>query len=248
MFTFYLGTHEPSWLGRTDVPLFVSARRLARQKRLPRAICRWALDSGGFSELSLYGAWRTTPGDYVTQVRRYQDEIGGLEWAAIQDWMCEPVMLARTGLDIPTHQALTIQNYEDLLAKAPEIPWVPVLQGWDTDDYLRHADAYDRRGHDLPALPRLGVGTVCRRQKAAEVDEVLRCLAGVGAQVHAFGFKKPGLLRSGHLLRSSDSLAWSYNARKNPGILPHAHKHCGNCLEFALRWRTRLVADLSICE
>jgi hypothetical protein len=32
-------------------------------KGLPRT--GWALDSGGFSELSLYGGWRTTPEEYV---------------------------------------------------------------------------------------------------------------------------------------------------------------------------------------
>jgi hypothetical protein len=52
---FYLGTHLPSWLGSVPVPLFVSHRRLARSARLPVARTRWALDSGGFSELAGYG-------------------------------------------------------------------------------------------------------------------------------------------------------------------------------------------------
>jgi hypothetical protein len=50
--------------------------------RLPRAAAGWALDSGAaFSELSLFGEWRTTPRQYVAAVRRYDDEIGKLEWA-----------------------------------------------------------------------------------------------------------------------------------------------------------------------
>lgn len=61
----YLGTHETSWLRSAGVPLFISHRRLARLKRtLPVAIAPWALDSGGFSELSLYGGWKTTPSEY----------------------------------------------------------------------------------------------------------------------------------------------------------------------------------------
>jgi hypothetical protein len=56
-----------------------------------------ALDSGGFTELRLHGGWRTTAAEYVTVVRRYRDQIGCLEWAAPQDWMCEPFMLAKTG-------------------------------------------------------------------------------------------------------------------------------------------------------
>lgn len=62
----YLGTHETSWLRSAGVPLFISHRRLARLKRtLPVAIAPWALDSGGFSELSLHGGWKTTPSEYV---------------------------------------------------------------------------------------------------------------------------------------------------------------------------------------
>lgn len=82
MISFYLGTHMPNWLETAGVPLFISHRRLSGRRSLPRAAHGWALDSGGFSELSLYGEWRTTPEEYVTAVRRYDTEIGRLEWAA----------------------------------------------------------------------------------------------------------------------------------------------------------------------
>ena len=49
---FYLGTHQTGWLAKLDVPLFVSRRRLATLRKLPRAVGSWALDSGGFTELS----------------------------------------------------------------------------------------------------------------------------------------------------------------------------------------------------
>src|SRR4051812_47676641 len=92
---FYLGTHEPSHLATARVPLFVSHRRLSRLKTLRPAAQVWALDSGGFSELSLYGEWRTTAAEYVAAVRRYDEEIGQLEWAAPMDMMCEAAMLAK---------------------------------------------------------------------------------------------------------------------------------------------------------
>ena len=86
---FYLGTHQPAWLRTADVPLFVSHRRLVGRRNLSdlRACCSWALDSGGFSELSLYGEWRTEPFEYVQWVKGYDLEIGNLDWAAPQDWM-----------------------------------------------------------------------------------------------------------------------------------------------------------------
>ena len=111
---FYLGTHQPNFLATAGVRLFVSHRRLAARKTLPRAAAGWALDSGGFSELSLYGDWRTTARDYNAAVRRYDDEIGKLEWAAIQDDMCEWEVLARTGLSIPEHQRRTVDSLCEL--------------------------------------------------------------------------------------------------------------------------------------
>jgi hypothetical protein len=92
---FWLGTHQPGWLARLDVPLFASHRTLRDRRRLPRAIAPWALDSGGFTELTLHGRWRTIPGEYAEAVARYASEVGRLAWAAPQDWMCEPAMLAR---------------------------------------------------------------------------------------------------------------------------------------------------------
>src|SRR5262245_17913604 len=75
---YFLGAHRPQWLAMSEQPLFVSHRVLRARRRLPRAKTRWALDSGGFTELSIYGEWRTTAKTYAQAVRRYRDEIGNL--------------------------------------------------------------------------------------------------------------------------------------------------------------------------
>lgn len=107
---FFLGFHHPHQLAHAGVPLFVSHRRLVTMKTLPRAIAPWALDSGGFTELAMHGRWTVTAQDYARAVARYRDEIGSLDWAAPQDWMCEPVMLAKTGLTVDEHQRRTIAS------------------------------------------------------------------------------------------------------------------------------------------
>ena len=91
-----------------DVPLFVSRRRLARYTRLPIACTDWALDSGGFSELSLFGHWTITPEQYASEVRRYHEEVGRLQFASAMDWMCEPAILEKTGLRVEQHQGRTV--------------------------------------------------------------------------------------------------------------------------------------------
>lgn len=159
-----MGTHRPHWLRLTDVPLFVSRRALAPYRTLPRALGPWCLDSGGFTELSTYGEWRTSAAQYAAEARRFSDKVGSLRWAAIQDWMCEPIMIhggtmncrrvPGTHLSIKEHQRRTVRSLLDLRSLAPDMPWTPVLQGWNPDgDYEAHWEMYHAAGVDLEAEP-----------------------------------------------------------------------------------------------
>lgn len=244
--TFYLGAHHPHWLGLTAVPLFVSHRRLDGRRTFPRALGPWALDSGGFTELSLHGRWTVPAKDYAAAVIRYRDEVGGLAWAAPQDWMCEPVMLARTGLKVAEHQRRTIESVMEL--RSLGAPVIPVLQGWGMGEYFDHLEQYDRAGIDLRREPIVGVGTVCRRQNTMTASVLMRQLAHEGLRLHGFGFKMTGLRSCADALASADSLAWSYHARREPVRFEcrgMGHKNCANCLPFALEWRDDLLASLS---
>lgn len=243
-FRFFLGTHMPSWLAKTDVPLFVSHRRLQGRKTLPEALGPWALDSGGFTELSMFGEWRTRSADYVMAVRRYRDEIGRLEWASPQDWMCEPWIVAKTGLTVAEHQRRTVDNYLALRDLDATLPFVPVLQGWALDDYKRHIDAYTDAGIDLTAERPVGVGSVCRRQHTSQIDHVVSTLAGYGLDLHGFGVKTSGLRAYGPHLFSADSMSWSFRGRNvhPPTCGSTSHVSEANCMSFALAWRKRLLS------
>lgn len=234
--TFYLGTHMPSWLERVDFELFVSHRRLMNRKTLPKARTSWALDSGGFSELSMFGEWRTTPVEYVEATRRYDNEIGHLDWAAPMDWMCEPFMLAKTGLTVADHQARTVDNFLTVqdLWDGIECPFMPVLQGWTLADYHRCVDLYSAAGVDLMDYPVVGIGSVCRRQATDEIGRIVRSLSHLA--LHGFGVKLTGLQRYSNYLNSADSMAWSFRGRHVKGCSP-SHQNEANCLRFAAAWR-----------
>lgn len=251
-FTFYLGTHEPSWLARSSVPLFVSFRRLARRVSLPRAVVPWMLDSGGFTELQMYGRWSVSPRRYAAAVCRYQRLIGNLVAAAPQDWMCEPIVIkggrvgplvfAGTGLSVLEHQRRTVANFVKLSRLAPSVPWMPVVQGWCVDDYLRCVGMYEAAGVSLASFPVVGVGSVCRRQATTEAAEIFEALHSLGLKLHGFGLKTAGLPACAPFLASSDSLAWSTDARYSAPLPGHSHKNCANCYPYALSWRDRVIA------
>jgi hypothetical protein len=239
--TFYIGTDNPAWLKRYEGPLFVSRRRLQRYKTLPVAVGRWACDSGGFTEIHKYGEWRLTSKEYAGMVTRYADEIGNLDWAAPQDWMCEPSAVEATGLTPAIHQKNTVANFLDLRQRLGSII-VPVLQGWEHDDYLRCVAMYEKAGVDLTKEATIGLGSVCRRSADDEISAIIASLYPL--RLHGFGMKSAAFVRNADRLVSADSLAWTWKARRGIG-LPECngkHKCCKNCYPFAVKWRDSFLA------
>ena len=262
----YTGTHMPGWLwsGQADFPLFVSHRRLCRYKRLRPALVQCAIDGGGYSELSLFGEWRTSPREYAGAVARYDAELGPgrLEWAAPQDWMCEPHITAKTGLTAAEHQRRTVANFLELTGLWPQFsdedsPFMPVLQAapGDADGYLECAAMYEAAGVRLADFPVVGVGTVCRIQDTALIGRVARALRPLDLALHWFGVKMTGLPgiwppeESADSLTSFDSMAWSYEARRMPRLPGCSHSgNCANCPVAAGRWRSRVLAAVDALE
>ncbi len=231
---FLLGTHRPNWLHpgsrerRPAGPCFVSVRALTKQRAgfadpdsrsaFPPCDVRFSIDSGGFTQITQRGQYDKSPAEYVAQVRALAAQTGTLDWAAIQDWMVEDAALKRTGLTVEEHQRRTVQSYLDLTELAPEVRWLPVLQGRTVADYLAHLDMSRAAGVCLGVMTRVGVGSVCRRQGTKEIVELLRELAARGLRLHGFGVKSNGLRLAAEHLASSDSLAWSSGARyRDPG-------------------------------
>lgn len=245
---FWLGIHHANWLSKVNVPTMVSHRVLAGRKTLPRASAPWFKDSSGFTELGLHGRYETSARDYAAETKRQDQEIGALAHAAIQDWMCEPKMVQKTGLTIAEHQQRTITSWFDLNELEPDLPWLPVLQGWAPDDYLRHIGMWQAAGVDLFSLPLVGLGTVCKRQDTVPAARLVGMLSRTGLKLHGFGFKITGIVRAGSWLASGDSMAWSLRARYPDGgrcASVRNHKNCANCLPYALKWRNALMDRLS---
>lgn len=234
------------------VPLFLSHVLLSKYRKIPKSVTTWGLDSGGFTQLGrhLDGWSRGCEEPYVEAVARYMT-AGGLEWVSPQDWMCEPQMLRDRS--IAEHQERTVANYLRLTELAPEFPWAAVVQGFGVDDYHRCVDLYASAGVDLATHPRVGIGSVCRRQHTDEIVQVVSSVVSRGIALHGFGVKMQGLQKMTGLLASADSMSWSIDARRTPVLMPgHSHGaktlNCSNCPTYALAWRARLLDLLHSSE
>ncbi len=200
---YFLGTHQPGWLRKTTVPLFVSYPRLLQYQDLPRSQTDWALDSGGFTQLLKHGRWTTSPSEYADTVRRLAKEVGRLKWASIQDWLCAPASLHSTGLSVLVHQRRTVDSLYRLRSIAPDVRWLPILQGWTPSSYLDHLGMYRAAGFALERERLVGVGSLAQRQQAPALIETLAALHDAGLNIHAFGLSIAGLSKARRYIASS---------------------------------------------
>ena len=242
---FFLGIFEPYWLAHCDFPLMVARQRLFRpgdhRRPLPRARHRWVLDSGGFTQLHKHGRYPFTADQYVREIKTLDNEVGNLAWASPMDWMCEAGALSQTGLTVREHQRRTVANFLDLRQRLGRLV-IPVLQGWEHDDYLRCSDLYQAAGVDLSQAPVVGLGSVCRRNATDDIVSIIPSLSGLN--LHAYGVKGHPLRQTHNILVSADSMAWSYRARRGGRHPDCKHRRCNNCRKFAALWRENLLTTL----
>lgn len=211
---FFVGLWKPQHAARFS-HCMVSANTL-RTRKSDFAVNDWVMDSGAFTEISTHGDYRSTPEEYGDVVLRWRS-CGRLVAAVGQDYMCEPWILERTGKTIREHQLLTVDRYDALVRYiGGRAPIMPVLQGYEPAEYVRHVLDYGAR---LAFGSWVGVGSVCKRNASPRaIEDVLLAIyrARPDLRLHGFGIKLTSLtsdvVRS--LLYSADSMAWSFAARR----------------------------------
>jgi hypothetical protein len=162
-----------------------------------------------------YGGYPHPPREYADQILRWRNN-GNLLAAVTQDYMCEPAMLQITGLSVTDHQRLTVERYDELLRCETGVYIMPVLQGYEPQDYVNHIRMYGER---LEHGMWVGVGSVCKRNGSpARILDVLVAIKSerYDLRLHGFGLKTTALAQGTirALLESADSMAWSYAARR----------------------------------
>lgn len=214
---FFVGLHHPSD-ARHFGCCFVSVNALRKRKTFE--VYDWIMDSGAFTEVSRFGGYRDGVESYADEIVRWSSS-GRLLAAVCQDYMCEPHIVAKTGLSVLRHQELTVERYDALraalFARGCSVPVLPVLQGYAPEEYARHVEMYGER---LAPDAWVGVGSVCKRN--GSVNSILDVLCAVREaaprfRLHGFGLKTTALscavIRC-CLLATADSMAWSFQARQ----------------------------------
>jgi transcriptional regulator of met regulon len=210
---FFVGLHQVSDAKHFEAA-FISVNRL-RNRKSHFQVKDWIMDSGAFTEVVRHGGYRFPVSEYASHIKRFAS-CGTLLAAVAQDYMCESFVLEQTGKTIKEHQDMTIERYDDLMSEdVGGVYIMPVLQGYDPQDYVNHVKAYGKR---LKHGAWVGVGSVCKRNSNPKsIEAVLLAIhrARPDLRLHGFGVKTTGLGSSivSSLLETADSMAWSYGAR-----------------------------------
>lgn len=210
---FFTGLDDLYYAFRFD-RCFISVNRL-RERVSDFKVNDWIMDSGAFTELSMHGHYRFDVREYARHVNRWKT-CGNMLAAVSEDYMCEPFIIGKTGYTIEEHQLRTIHRYMQLISLTDAYV-MPVIQGFKPVEYITHIRRY---GFLLQEGAWVGVGSVCKRNSHPAVIEFI--LRGIKRErpdlrLHGFGLKLTALHRPEirKMLHSSDSMAWSLNARKN---------------------------------
>lgn len=251
---FFTGCSHPYLMPEYDkhsVPILLSVNALFKKRPHGYTLRRsalsikgeWMLDSGAFTRISrLYGFKGHLPTKEYAAIIQHFCQFGKCLGAVSQDYMCEPFILEITGLDIPTHQRLTIHRYDRLLEELgdPPVAIIPVLQGYEPRDYINHIRQYGQR---LTEGMWVGVGSVCKRNSSPE--SVRKVLLGIHTErpdlkLHGFGLKLSCLRLGGirDLLYSADSAAadlWSQPGNRKS----QKYQNAGN-VSHSIAYRNQL--------
>ena len=154
---YYVGTdrHTLAWKRNA----MISANSLVRTedgknmyRKEPVHVRKWIMDSGAFTQITKWGDFVMSPEEYI-RLACYFQWCGDLQCIVSQDYMCEPDViqgLKDRGIraSVRVHQQKTVERYMELLDLADKyelrVPIMPVLQGWEVEDYKQHLEMYDR--------------------------------------------------------------------------------------------------------
>lgn len=226
-----------------------------------------------------YGRLKVTPlppqmrplggdcGGYViTRVRKLtcwpfgDDELAewysgmGMAWGATRDHCCEPDI----SIAIHERQEMTTENAAAAWRNHRDAPfaWVPTVQGWEPDDYARHARQLRplveemRRHYGDGSAFRVGVGTLCKRADPLMARRVVAAVARElpGVPLHLWGLTHRVFDSQAALapqVASLDSAAWNgffgkgHELWRASGMTKRAYSYAVALPQYRARYEAR---------
>lgn len=186
------------------------------------------IDSGGFTAARRWGRYPWSVQQYADFVAAVSRDVA-LDFCAIMDYACEPSVNREIYRSNKERIKATIRNESECFRVAPDLPWLPVLQG-DTLEERAFDIAIRRRMGMLPG-EHAGIGSMCGRGRAGAVETILFYRDQLpGVKFHCFGMHIQALDDDFcfDAVRSWDSYGWNWGrGAKNKDRPPEYLKRPG---------------------
>lgn len=181
---------------------------------IPATVKRLFVDSGGFSFASKWGEYPFTVEEFVSFVGLLSDEFPVTE-VAIMDYPCEPSVNRSILKNNATRIRATVSNALDCMDADCSLPWLPVVQGYELNEYLWCLELYRNNLISVDNFSYWAIGSLCARKKTGGLRRIITKLKEeINQAIHVFGMtitalRDPQIFFS---VESSDSGAWSFMA------------------------------------
>ena len=197
---------------------YILLNHASKTNRRPKSAKLLFVDCGGFYN-SLAGNYKTSDTEYLEYVKSVN-----ADFFALRDYTCEKEVCKRLKTTTKEqikktfeHHLRMLEYLDDFLldCNGKKAIAVPVLQGYELEDYLYCLDLYREAGLINSYM---AIGTLCRRNATREITKIvgkLREELPDWVMIHAFGVKIPTLKRIWNLCDSIDTGAWDFVSRWN---------------------------------
>lgn len=196
---------------------YVLVNFMTKNNKPPRCAKVLFVDSGGFSSSFICNGYNKSDREYLYFVKKTK-----AKYFALRDYPCEPQILRKYNVTVKDQILRTLDNHiklldllEDYLLKAKP---VPVLQGWEVEDYLFCIDLFREHGLVGNGFDYIAIGSLCRKNTTTQIKKIILTIRKElkdSIKLHCFGTKISVLndLAVWKAVYSVDSMAWDFNAR-----------------------------------
>jgi len=193
---------------------YVLINYMTKNNRPPPSVRILFVDCGGFPSSFLYGGYTSSDEDYL----RYVKNVNATMFA-LRDYPCEPQILQKYNVTPIDQIHKTLDNHLKLLELIEKFNVfsrpIPVIQGWELDEYLYCLDLFKEHGLIFDYI---AIGSLCRHSATKTIRKIILTLRKElprWVKIHAFGVKLNVLKDKAtwDALYSVDSSAWDFWAR-----------------------------------
>ncbi len=172
------------------------------------------VDSGGFPSSFIHNGYNKSDSEYLHFVKKTK-----ATYFALRDYPCEPQILQKYNVTVRDQILRTVEHHIKLLDLLSNYDLsakpIPVIQGWEIEEYLFCLDEF--REHGLIS-EYMAIGSLCRRNATTQIRKIILTVRDElkdSIKLHGFGVKLSALKNKAvwDALYSVDSAAWDFDAR-----------------------------------